>query len=132
MEERHTGVSKVEQPIYIAITGTQHYYGAAFLKPGQIVHLIKDPDNPHDHEAIKVDLIPLGKIGYVANSPHTVPKGCRSAGRIYDTFEHHICGIVRFVVKDIAIVELAPGIEEVYFIKSTEDVSVSPCLGRKY
>ena len=79
MKERHTGVITVEQPIYIAITGTQHYYGAAFLKPGQIVHLIKDPDNPHDHEAIKVDMLPLGKIGYVANSPHTVPKGCRSA-----------------------------------------------------
>lgn len=69
----------MDQPIYIAVTGTQHYYGAAFLKPGQIVHLIKDPDYPHDHEAIKVEMTPIGKIGYVANSPHTVPKGCRSA-----------------------------------------------------
>lgn len=121
----------MEQPIYIAITGTQYYYGAAFLKPGQIVHIIKDPDNPHDHEAIKVEMTPIGKIGYVANSPHTVPKGCRSAGRIYDMFEHHVCGMVRFVVKDAAIVELTPGIEEMYIIKTTDDVVFSPYLGRK-
>lgn len=126
MKERHAGVSTVDQPIYIAVTGTQHYYGAAFLKPGQVVHLIKDPDNPHDHEAIKVDMIPLSKIGYVANSPHTVPKGCCSAGRIYDRFEHHVCGMVRFVVKDTAIVELTPGLEEVYIIKTTENVAFSP------
>lgn len=116
----------MDQPIYIAVTGTQHYYGAAFLKPGQVVHLIKDPDNPHDHEAIMVDMIPLGKIGYVANSPHTVQKGCRSAGRIYDRFEHHVCGMVRFVVMDTAIVELTPGLEEVYIIKTTENVAFSP------
>lgn len=121
----------MDQPNFVAITGTQHYYGAAFLKPGQIVHLIKDPENPYDQEAIKAEMIPIGKIGYVANSTHTVPKGCRSAGRIYDSFEHHICGVVRFVVKDTAIVELKPGLEEVYIIKSTEDVAFSPCIGRK-
>lgn len=118
----------MEQLIFIAITGTQHYFGATFLKPGQIVHLIKEPDNSHDHEAIKVDIVPLGKIGYVANSPHTVPRGCRSAGRIYDTFEHHICGCVRFVMKDTAIVELVPGLEELYIIKATKDSSFSPCI----
>lgn len=118
----------MEQPIYVAIVGTQHYYGATFLKPGQLIHLIKDPDNQHDHEAIQAEIVPIGKIGYVANSPHTVPKGCRSAGRIYDTFEHHICGIVRFVVKDIAIVELAAGVEEVYIIKSAEDAVFSTSL----
>ncbi|SDJ83862.1 HIRAN domain-containing protein [Paenibacillus naphthalenovorans] len=116
------------QPIYAAIAGTQHYYGATFLKPGQLIHLIKDPDNQHDHEAIQAEMIPIGKIGYVAHSPHTVPKGCRSAGRIYDTFEHHICGIVRFVVKDIAIVELAAGVEEVYIIKAAEDAVFSTSL----
>lgn len=116
------------QPIYAAIAGTQHYYGATFLKPGQLIHLKKNPDNQHDHEAIQAEMIPIGKIGYVANSPHTVPKGCRSAGRIYDTFEHHICGIVRFVVKDIAIVELAAGVEEVYIIKAAEDAVFSTSL----
>lgn len=118
----------MDQPIFIALTGTKHYYGTDFLKPGQIVHLIKDQDNPNDHEAIKVDMIPIGKIGYVANSTYTVPKGCRSAGRIYDTFHQHICGIIRFVVKDVAIVEIASDIEEVYIIKTTENASIS--IGR--
>lgn len=51
-------------------------FGYSFFKTGQIVHLIKEPDNSHDHEAIKVEIVPIGKIGYVANSKHTVPRGC--------------------------------------------------------
>lgn len=113
----------MESFIYVAITGMQHYYGATFLKPGLQVHLMKDPDNPHDQEAIKAEIDPIGKIGYVANSIHTVPKGCRSAGRIFDSFEHSINGIVRFVWKDTAIVELASGKEELFSIKKMGDVS---------
>ncbi|WP_138494053.1 HIRAN domain-containing protein [Paenibacillus pinistramenti] len=122
----------MDQPIYVALTGTQHYHGAAILKPGQIVHLIKDPDNSHDQEAIKVVLTPIGKIGYVANSTYTVPKGCWSAGRIYDTFDQQICGIVRFVVKETAIVELAPDLEEVYIVKSVKHLSLSALFGTKF
>lgn len=62
--------------IYVAVTGTSHYYGASFLKPGQIVQLLKDPSNLHDEEAIMAVIPPVGKIGYVANSTHTVPRGC--------------------------------------------------------
>lgn len=115
----------MEQSVFVAITGMQHYFGVAVVKPGQLIHLIKDPNNIYDQEAIRAEILPIGKIGYVANSTHTVPKGCRSAGRIYDGFEHNICGIVRFVVKDTAIVELRPDIEEVYIINMTEDTSNS-------
>ncbi|TMV49571.1 DNA-binding protein [Paenibacillus mesophilus] len=114
---------ELELPTYVAITGMAHYYGTSFLKPGQLVHLLKDPDNPHDQEAIKAEIPPIGKIGYVANSTHTVPKGCKSAGRIYDSFEHRVSGIVRFVIKDTVIVELTPNIEEVYVINLMENVS---------
>lgn len=113
----------MEQRIYIAVTGTKHYYGTAFLKPGLFVRLTKDPDNRHDHEAIRVDLDPLGKIGYVANSTHTVPKGCRSAGRIYDTFEQPVNGIVRFVVHDTVIVELMPDIQGMIIVQSKANIS---------
>jgi len=105
---------------YVAIAGTQHYYGTDFLRPGLLVHLRKEPDNAYDQEAIKVVLTPIGKIGYVANSPHTVPMGCRSAGRIYDTFEEHVAGIVRFVMKDVVIVELAPKLHEVYMVYESD------------
>ncbi|GFN34184.1 HIRAN domain-containing protein [Paenibacillus xylaniclasticus] len=101
---------------YAAITGLNHYYGASFLKPGLAVQLVKDPDNPYDEEAISVEISPIGKIGYIANSPNTVPRGCKSAGRIYDTFEQRTGGIVRFVFKDTAIIELSPNTNEPDFI----------------
>ncbi|MCQ6561516.1 HIRAN domain-containing protein [Paenibacillus mendelii] len=96
----------MNEPIYVAVTGTNHYFGTNFIKIGYPLRLVKDPDNPYDQEAIRVEMTPLGKIGYVANSPHTVAKGCKSAGRIYDTFEVTLYGVVRFVVKDTVIVEL--------------------------
>ena len=69
---------------YITLTGTNHYYGSEFLEPGMKVKFKKEPDNEFDKEAIKVELKGLGKIGYVANSAHTVKGDCYSAGRIYD------------------------------------------------
>ncbi|WP_425058885.1 hypothetical protein SCACP_35330 [Sporomusa carbonis] len=91
---------------YIAIVGCKNYYGTKILKPGIPVRLEKEPDNEYDAEAIAVFIMPVGKVGYVANSTHTVPKGCCSAGRIYDTFGEHAYGIIRFVVQDTAIVEM--------------------------
>lgn len=93
-------------PRFIAIVGCQHHFGSAIFKPGQRVKLTKDPENPHDAEAIKVELDPVGQVGYVANSVHTVPRGCCSAGRICDSFAESIQGLVRFVTKDLAIVEI--------------------------
>ena len=68
-------------------------------------------------EAIKAVINPLGKVGYVANSVHTVPKGCYSAGRIYDTFNDYILGIVRFVTRDAVILELVEQTKILYQIK---------------
>ncbi|WP_219835441.1 HIRAN domain-containing protein [Paenibacillus sp. R14(2021)] len=102
----------MNEPVYVAVTGTNHYFGTEFIQVGFTIRLTKDPDNRHDQEAIRADLQPLGRIGYVANSPHTVPRGCKSAGRIYDTFEDKLMGIVRFVVKDTVIVELAGTYDE--------------------
>ncbi|ETT65654.1 hypothetical protein C172_11406 [Paenibacillus sp. FSL H8-457] len=39
-----------------------------------VVQLIKDPGNPYDEEAIHSVIPPLGKIGYVAHSTHSVPE----------------------------------------------------------
>lgn len=70
--------------IYITLTGTKHYYGSEFLKPGMKLRLEKEPDNEYDKEAIIVKIEGLGKIGYVANSPFTVIGESMSAGRLYD------------------------------------------------
>jgi hypothetical protein len=115
----------LDQPIYVAIVGTKHYYGTSFLKPEQIVYLIKDPDNAHDHEAIKAELFPVGKIGYVANSPQTVPRGCCSAGRVYDKFEDRVCAIVRFVVNDTVIARVAPEIKDIHIVHSLDHQDIS-------
>lgn len=53
------------------------------LNVGNILTLVKEPDNTHDAEAIAVKLDDE-KIGYVANSTNTVVKGTMSAGRVYD------------------------------------------------
>ena len=70
--------------IYFTIVGMSHDFGDEFLKPGMKVRLVKDPENEHDKEAIRVELEGLGKIGYVANSPYTVVGESWSAGRLYD------------------------------------------------
>lgn len=70
--------------MYITITGLVYRYGSDFLKEGMTVKLVKEPDNEYDNEAIKVELKPLGTIGYVANSTKTVIGDCCSAGRLYD------------------------------------------------
>ena len=69
---------------YITITGTRHYFGQDFIHSGMAFCLVKEPDNPHDREAIRADMTGLGKIGYVANSPYTVLGESLSAGRLYD------------------------------------------------
>ena len=70
--------------MFFTLTGTNHYYGADFMKKGMKVKLVKEPDNEHDREAIRVEYKGLGKIGYVANSTFTVLGDSFSAGRLYD------------------------------------------------
>ena len=84
--------------IYITITGTCHYYGQEFIEPGMTIHLIKDPDNEYDREAIRAEMDGLGKIGYVANSPHTVVGESYSAGRLYDKIPDTIDSKVLYVL----------------------------------
>ena len=72
------------EKIYFTITGTCFYHGKDFFEKGMSVKLVKEPDNEHDREAIKVELDGLGLVGYVANSPNTVIGESYSAGRLYD------------------------------------------------
>ncbi len=84
--------------MYITVTGLNHYYGSEFMEPKMEVKLIKDEDIEYDKEAIKVEMDGLGKIGYVANSPHTVLGECMSAGRIYDKMEKMATAKVKYVL----------------------------------
>ena len=95
---------------YVAVVGCRNYFDPKLLKPGLVLKLVKEPENLYDEEAIRVELEPVGKVGYVANSVHTVPRGCASAGRIYDTFKDSCYGIVRFVVGETVILELVKSV----------------------
>jgi len=92
--------------IYFTIAGMNHYYGSDFLEKGMKVKLIKEPDNEYDKEAIRVELKGLGKIGYVANSTHTVLGESFSAGRMYDHFGKKAKGKVILVTPRGVICEL--------------------------
>lgn len=97
---------KAMKEVYFTITGMNHYLGSDFLKKGMKVKLIKEPDNEYDKEAIRVELKGLGKIGYVANSPHTVIGESKSAGRMYDLMKKKAKGKVLLVTARGALCEL--------------------------
>ncbi len=82
--------------VYITLTGTKFYYGHDFLKPGMKVKLIKEPENQYDSEAIRVEIHGM-KVGYVANSVHTVLGESMSAGRMYDRIGKKAKAVVKIV-----------------------------------
>ena len=88
----------MENKIYFTIAGMNHYYGQTFLQPGMTVDLIKEPENKNDPEAIRVEMEGLGKVGYVANSVHTVIGASHSAGRLYDKISDTACGTILYVL----------------------------------
>ena len=69
---------------YITIAGTGHYYGTDVFEKDMTVRLYKEPKNEYDRDAIRVEADGLGKVGYVANSVHTVRGESVSASRLYD------------------------------------------------
>jgi hypothetical protein len=92
--------------IYFTLTGTKYYHGKEFLEKGMQVHLVKEPDNEHDKEAIRVELPGLGKIGYVANSPYTVLGESMSAGRMYEKMGKKAVGKVKIVTPNGVVCRL--------------------------
>ena len=93
--------------VYFTLTGTCHYYGMDFLKKGDKIKLIKEPDNEYDKEAIRVEYKDgIGKIGYVANSTHTVLGETYSAGRIYGLFGNKAKARIEVILPQGAICSL--------------------------
>lgn len=76
------------------------------MKPGMKVKLVKEPDNAHDAEAIKVMMKGIGHVGYVANSVYTVKGESWSAGRLYDYIGKKAKGTVQIVLSDGVICSL--------------------------
>ena len=123
---------------YISIVGCFRYFGMGIFEIGQVLKLKKDPENKYDSEAISVYMRNFGKIGYVANSIKTVPRGCKSAGRIYDTFKNATYAKVKFIMDDSVIAEILtkkPKWKKEYKMYSpeiVENVSQKNCIDLDY
>ena len=93
---------------FITITGQHSYLGLKPFKVGRVVKLVKDKDNEHDEDAIRVELPFIDTIGYVANSTNTVYKGTFSAGRLYDKIGDEAFAQIMFVTHSSAIALVLP------------------------
>ena len=89
--------------MFVTITGINHYYGVKLFEIGRVVRLVKEPENGHDDDAIRVELPFIETIGYVANSTNTVYRGTYSAGRIYDKIEDAAFAEVAFITHSSVI-----------------------------
>ncbi len=92
--------------IYTAIVQVGFTRTKKVLTLGEEVILIKEPDNIHDSEAISCVVPSIGKVGYVINNYKTLPKGCFSAGRIYDMFKVGVFAEVKFIINNISILKI--------------------------
>lgn len=97
-----------ENELYITITGLNYYYNMKPFKIGSLVTLRKEPNNSYDDEAIEVLAPLLGRVGYVANSPHTTAGGTMSAGRLYDEIPDECAAVVRFITSSKVIARVLP------------------------
>lgn len=99
----------MEKNCFITITGISHYYEQKPFEIGRVMKIVKEPENPHDTEAIYAELPFIGKVGYVANSANTVYRGTISAGRIYDKIKWYAYAQVLFITHTSVIaVVLSP------------------------
>ena len=93
---------------FVTSTGMNYYLGMNPYKVNRLVKLVKEPDNTHDPEAIRVELPFIDTIGYVSNSVGTVFAGTYSAGRLYDKFEDYEYAQVMFITHSSVIAIVVP------------------------
>ncbi|MBQ6368062.1 MAG: hypothetical protein IJJ30_05980 [Erysipelotrichaceae bacterium] len=93
--------------IFITIDHLPDCVRTQVAQVGQELTLKKDTGNAFDDEAIRVFNKNNSAIGYVANSVETVARGTYSAGRVYDKIEDGQKCVVRFMIEDYLIAEIA-------------------------
>jgi len=92
--------------MYFTLTGIKYSEGEKSVRPGKKVMCRKEPDNPVDSEAVRVEMEGFGRIGYIANSVHTVAGGTSSSGRIYDKVNDEFSATIKFTLHGSAICEV--------------------------
>ena len=94
------------EEVFITITGIDYYLGKKPFKVGRKVRLVKEEENTHDAEAVRVELPYIDTIGYVANSTHTVYDGTLSAGRVYEKIGEKAVAQVMFITHSAVIAKV--------------------------
>ncbi|MEA4920010.1 MAG: HIRAN domain-containing protein [Clostridiaceae bacterium] len=112
---------------FITITGQNHYLGMKPFKINRLVKIIKESENEHDPEAIRVELPFIDTIGYVANSINTVFAGTCSAGRLYDKIDDYAYAQIMFITHSsaIAIVVSKSEVDEKNTIEASLDETLA-------
>ena len=83
----------------ICIAGTRFYHDHKPLNDGETVDLIRESENEHDPDAIRVEI--EGKTaGYVANSSNTLIGEAKSASEIREMIEERAKAKIMFTYID--------------------------------
>ncbi len=106
--------------MFITTIAFEKMQGTKPLKLNGIIKLVKEPDNTYDPEAIACEMRHYGKIGYVANSVHSVIKGCMSSGRVYDKIEDEYFAKIKFITGNMAIAKILTADEFIDEIENPE------------
>ena len=96
----------IDNNIYITVLGFKEFYGSKPFVLEGIVKLSKEPSNKYDTEAIACYMRHFVKIGYVANSTHSVITGTMSAGRLYDKIDDTYFARIKFIASTKALCQL--------------------------
>ena len=104
--ESQSKIIKITKNTLVCIAGRNHYGYSAPTKEGTIVDLIKEPDNEHDENAIRVEFN-AKTVGYVANSTYTMIDEAKSASEIWCLFGQRTRARILFVfMQDYLIAEV--------------------------
>ena len=73
-----------EKKRFFTVAGVDHYHGTKPFYVGEIVTCIKEPENPIDEFAIRVETEQEGKCGYVAVTEYMMAPGTVSNFELFD------------------------------------------------
>ena len=96
--EKQSKIIESTRDTLICITATR-FHGDVSLTDGMTVDLVKEPDNEHDEDAIRVEYHSK-KAGYVANSHFTLTEGVKSASQIRELFKSNARAEILFTFMD--------------------------------
>ena len=103
LDEQAELLNTSKEPL-INITGTRFYHGMEPFRKGGILTLVREDDNEHDPDAIRVEL--EGEtVGYVANNEYTLIENVKSASEIRDS-DFDMAEVVMIYLDEYVIAKL--------------------------